>query len=663
MKHFYIYKKHLSLIVLLLILKVAGAQNVGITDNSAMTTPNASAGLDIDFTNKGLLIPRIRLTGTTDNTSIASPATSLLVYNLAAAGTSPNNVVAGYYYNSSAVVGSPIWVRLSTGVSGWSTTGNIGTTPGTNFLGTTDDQDLVFKTGVFGKEIGRMVNFTGFLQLGDESKKDDTSYESITSISYTPAPSVGTLSAHNELVMRQDGDQYGSSIFKLRNRNGMNGAILETTTNSLTDLIFQPPSTIQSNIRYEGRSSPFENFALSTGSTTNSNYPEWQMGFPANPTLVISSATAANTSVMAPTGGNSALRFGNFGIGTATTSPFASDPTASLHIIRAGTATVGTAPMKFTSGVDLGAAEVGAFEFGPLTAVPSIPRLAFTPSGTTRKRFALTNDAAPANGQIPIGNGTDFTTASIVQGTGITITPGPGTLTIAGAGGVYSAGSGIQLSGTMFSNSYSLNGLSALTAPTQTFGTPGLSNLTWSSIGTTHNLNWAGPLAVLNGGTGATTLASGRLLQGNTTSAVSAFPLGSANQVLGINNAATAHEYKTITGGTNVAIDATTTGVIKVSATGIAAMTIFRAVITIPGVASVDQGTPITYTYNVPVVAGQSPVAANSTVILNPRSSISNGIVIAYVRAPSENVIVVGLTSTKNNVVFSATDFDITVIY
>lgn len=52
------------------------AQNVGI--NSSGATPNASAGLDVDFTNKGVLIPRMT---TSQRTSIASPANGLLVFD------------------------------------------------------------------------------------------------------------------------------------------------------------------------------------------------------------------------------------------------------------------------------------------------------------------------------------------------------------------------------------------------------------------------------------------------------------------------------------------------------------------------------------------------------------------------------------------------------
>jgi len=81
------------------------AQNVAI--NADATLPNSSAMLDVKSANKGLLIPRVALTGTADATTIPSPATSLMVYNTTAAGTGTTAVVAGYYYwNGTA------WVRL-----------------------------------------------------------------------------------------------------------------------------------------------------------------------------------------------------------------------------------------------------------------------------------------------------------------------------------------------------------------------------------------------------------------------------------------------------------------------------------------------------------------------------------------------------------------------
>ena len=57
---------------------LAGAfsQNVGV--NATGSTPHISAGLDVDFNNKGLLVPRLT---TAQRNAIATPAESLLIYN------------------------------------------------------------------------------------------------------------------------------------------------------------------------------------------------------------------------------------------------------------------------------------------------------------------------------------------------------------------------------------------------------------------------------------------------------------------------------------------------------------------------------------------------------------------------------------------------------
>ena len=60
------------------------AQNVAV--NADASLPNSSAMLDVKSNSKGLLIPRVALTGITDVTTIASPANSLMVYNTASAG-------------------------------------------------------------------------------------------------------------------------------------------------------------------------------------------------------------------------------------------------------------------------------------------------------------------------------------------------------------------------------------------------------------------------------------------------------------------------------------------------------------------------------------------------------------------------------------------------
>lgn len=96
--------KSCLLLGLALSYSVSSAQNVGI--NSSGNTPDASAGLDIDFSNKGLLIPRVKLTGTEDVKTVPLRSISLLVFN-----TDPvNDVTTGYYYWDGTK-----WIPLATG--------------------------------------------------------------------------------------------------------------------------------------------------------------------------------------------------------------------------------------------------------------------------------------------------------------------------------------------------------------------------------------------------------------------------------------------------------------------------------------------------------------------------------------------------------------------
>lgn len=104
--------------------------------------PDNSAVLELSAANKGFLPPRITLKSTTDNTTITNPATGLLVYNTATDGTGIATVTPGYYYWNGAK-----WNILASSDNAWNTSGNSGTSSGTNFIGTTDNVDVVFKRG------------------------------------------------------------------------------------------------------------------------------------------------------------------------------------------------------------------------------------------------------------------------------------------------------------------------------------------------------------------------------------------------------------------------------------------------------------------------------------------------------------------------------------
>ena len=83
-----------SFLILMLIWLPGFAQNVGINPTGAV--PNASAGLDVDFPDKGVLIPRVSLTGTTNATPLTAHVAGMLIYNTATV----SDVIPGFYYNN-----------------------------------------------------------------------------------------------------------------------------------------------------------------------------------------------------------------------------------------------------------------------------------------------------------------------------------------------------------------------------------------------------------------------------------------------------------------------------------------------------------------------------------------------------------------------------------
>lgn len=89
----------------------------GVAINTTGTVNDASALLDVNASDKGLLIPRVALTATNLAAPVVSPAHSLMVFNTATSGSPPTGVSPGYYYWDSVTAS---WIRLQTsaGTSG-----------------------------------------------------------------------------------------------------------------------------------------------------------------------------------------------------------------------------------------------------------------------------------------------------------------------------------------------------------------------------------------------------------------------------------------------------------------------------------------------------------------------------------------------------------------
>ena len=119
---------------------------------------HTSAVLELESTTKGFLLPRM---SPSQMAAISNPALGLQIYN-----TTDSCI---YVYR-----GISGWYSTCGGFNAWSTFGNTGINPSTNFLGTTDGQPLVVKTngverlrfdaaGNINQTGSGAVNFTGYV--------------------------------------------------------------------------------------------------------------------------------------------------------------------------------------------------------------------------------------------------------------------------------------------------------------------------------------------------------------------------------------------------------------------------------------------------------------------------------------------------------------------
>ncbi len=172
--------------------------------------PDGTSMLDIESTSKGLLIPRMTTLQRNAIGSPGSPATGLLVFD--------TDLTAFYYYSGAA------WVPLLDSNSGWELDGNTGTTAGTDFMGTTDAQDVVFKTTSI--ERMRLDASNSFLGIGTTDPDAGVDINSTTQRGatldikrYSSSPNSGYIDFHKSrgaTVGTNTAVQLGDYLMRIR---------------------------------------------------------------------------------------------------------------------------------------------------------------------------------------------------------------------------------------------------------------------------------------------------------------------------------------------------------------------------------------------------------------------------------------------------------------
>jgi len=180
------------------------AQNIGI--NATGSNPDASAILDVESSDKGMLIPRVALVATNNSAPVSTPATSLLVYNTATSGSGVTAVAPGFYYWNGTD-----WEKMITG----------------NTISTTDDQNLTGATLV-GTNLQIDIENGSSTSVDLASLQDGTGTDSQT---LTLTGNTLAISGGNNVTLT---DNVNDADFVIGNEYNT-GASLSGTTLSITD--------------------------------------------------------------------------------------------------------------------------------------------------------------------------------------------------------------------------------------------------------------------------------------------------------------------------------------------------------------------------------------------------------------------------------------------
>ncbi len=200
----------------------AQKDNVGI----GTTKPEQSAILDVNSTNKGLLMPRMSLQ---QRNAIQSPAKGLIIYQ--------TDMLSGFYFYDGSEwksLGNNSSDKSVAGTDGdWTIIGNAGTNPTTNFIGTTD-ASLAFRAG---------NEPSGFIDISATSQKTTFGYQAGKNVTTNYNTAFGFQALRGTVGGTGLGNlAFGNSTLSANNNGNDNvavgGGALNKNTNGSGNLAF-----------------------------------------------------------------------------------------------------------------------------------------------------------------------------------------------------------------------------------------------------------------------------------------------------------------------------------------------------------------------------------------------------------------------------------------
>jgi len=626
--------KLLLLLCIFVQLKLSAQVKIGDNPN----TISSASLVEMETTNKGFVPPRVVLTSLTSSSPLpATLLTGTVVFNTAAGVGSG---IGLYYWNGSA------WVAVGgSSSSAWSILGNTGTNSGINFLGTTDNISVRFRTN--GTE--RMViDSNGRVGIGTRNPLNALSVIATNPLYLSGVQATSTITSDSVLTINagvvkktpvSSFSGGGGTSWLLTGNSGTNSAtnfvgtlddhaLVFRTNNITAGFIGSTNDGIGRTSLGRSASAGDQNAtAIGTGANASANQST-ALGFSASATSQNAVAAGAN----AAAGQTAAIALG-----------FNSVASAQQSIAIGNAAVASNSLNNIAIGTSAAASVQNGVAIGPnAKAISSTTAMAIGNGAIASGQSSTAiGDGASASQQASLA----FGVSAAASGTGAIAM---GNSSVASANNSTAFGVGAQATttgGNAFGNVSLASGVNSTVVGNSSTGS-GDNSIVVGDKSTAAGSN----TIVLGAGSSVTAGTTSTIVIGDGLTNVS------QSNILVLGNSAKTVAISTVTPNPNARLDVN--GTFKFGANG----TVMSAVINSAGATATTQASTIAINTMGTATVAVSNAVQNAPVIVSPRTFPANPFVIAYARVTSTGTVTIGIYNTSGATINAGTTFQVDVV-